>query len=509
MSEEATYNPDNPTGIYDPSQYSTAIQQHGIDIFGSGAAHGKAFKQSTDDIKNAGLRTGVTKDYYGNALPATAYEYVMQQLDAARKRGNVTTNTLRAIESGAKAYYTVDKGWDISGSMSADFNMANAINKMGSGTRQAGTGSNTNTTNTTNTTSTTTNTTNTNTSGATGGGGGNVGGSTGGVASKSAQQPTTTTPTNTPKEGWDYWINKATQAAKDYPYGVISWLQKHGSEYPAGLISVIQKRLNNSADTTKNKTESQPAAKPYSNEWLLATSSGSGSDPEGNMLPNNTQQTNAERVAKLGPGSATQDKARSEAIAAQKKAEEQAKQKKIEGIKKRINAGVANTNDYEYLYTLANEYSPNNETWAKKYISELLGGGGSHIDQIYKLGKDSVTQRNQDSLNKSAGTSTADTQRQQAVQKAQAQQKSVQYTKDQIKGGLDTVRNTYKSIKRDPKTGAPVAKSITQGQKDAAKILWHSALKGTTDASTAITNLRNAKLTQDEILLVQFIATKM
>lgn len=400
---EAAYNPENPTGIYDPSQYVQNIRNYN-GWQGSTTNRADSFTESLDPTKNAKLKPKYAenpKDQFGNPLPATAYEYIMQGLNKAKQNGNINKFTLRTIESGAKAYYALDPNYDISGSgiLNNDRWFAKVLGQNATGTQKT----NTQKTNTqsTNTQNTTTNTQNTNTN------------------TQQPQQPVTTTGGSNPGAGGVGTTTTTTQTQQ--------------SQQPV--------------DVTKGKTTSQPATKPYNNEWLLAVSSGSGSNSEGNMLPSNTQQTNAERVAEMGPGSATQDKARSEAIAAQKKEAEQAKQKKIEDIKKRINAGVANTNDYEYLYTLANEYSPNNETWAKKYISELLGGGGSHVDQIYKLGKDSITQRNQDSLNKSTGqASAADIGRRNAT--ASATNSSTQSTpQHQQKQQADAMQNVSPELK--------------------------------------------------------------
>ena len=194
---EAAYNPENPTGIYDPSQYVQNIRNYN-GWQGSTTNRADSFTESLDPTKNAKLKPKYAenpKDQFGNPLPATAYEYIMQGLNRAKQNGNINKFTLRTIESGAKAYYALDPKYDISGSgiLNNDRWLAKVLNQNATGTQKTTT-QNTNTQNTTTTTNTNTNTQ---------------------TQQPQPQQPATTTGKNNPGTGGGAGNNKAQDPTPD------------------------------------------------------------------------------------------------------------------------------------------------------------------------------------------------------------------------------------------------------------------------------------------------------
>lgn len=209
---EAAYNPENPTGIYDPSQYVQNIRNYN-GWQGSTTNRADSFTESLDPTKNAKLKPKYAEnptDQFGNPLPATAYEYIMQGLNKAKQNGNINKFTLRTIESGAKAYYALDPKYDISGSgiLNNDRWLAKVLNQNATGTQK------------TNTQKTTTQNTNTTTqtqqpqpqqpATTTGGNKPSTGGSAGGVKTQS-----TTTQTQQTVDERKQAMNNAEQAFID------------------------------------------------------------------------------------------------------------------------------------------------------------------------------------------------------------------------------------------------------------------------------------------------------
>lgn len=122
-------------GIYNPADY---INQIANKMNKQSMNRGDLFSKSLEVIKDAGRRTGFEQDTDGTPLPETAYEWVIQQINAARARGPVNEYTLKAIENGAKVRYNVPGNFNISGpsgiigflNRSTERNMAKAINSM-------------------------------------------------------------------------------------------------------------------------------------------------------------------------------------------------------------------------------------------------------------------------------------------------------------------------------------------------------------------------------------------
>lgn len=136
-----TTESNNPAdGIYNPADYISQItskmnEAGYTDAQGNKKSHGYGdkFSNNLDVAKNAGRRTGFEQDKDGTPLPETAYEWITQQLNAARARGPVSKYTLRAIENGAKVRYNVPSNFDISGKGwigNTDAAMARAMNSM-------------------------------------------------------------------------------------------------------------------------------------------------------------------------------------------------------------------------------------------------------------------------------------------------------------------------------------------------------------------------------------------
>lgn len=122
-------------GIYNPADYIGQIANKMND---QSRNRGDQFSKSIEVIKDAGRRTGFEQDTDGTPLPETAYDWVVQQVNAARARGPVSKYTLKAIENGAKVRYNVPSNFNISGPSgivgflngSTERNMAKAINSM-------------------------------------------------------------------------------------------------------------------------------------------------------------------------------------------------------------------------------------------------------------------------------------------------------------------------------------------------------------------------------------------
>ena len=119
----------SPTGISNPADF---ISKLGSEWDKQGNKHGTRFISNMQVAKNAGLKGGETKDQFGNELPKTAYEYINQRIEAARAKGTVSKQRLRAIQYEAQARYNLPKGFDISGKGSGnwDWAMAKQLNKM-------------------------------------------------------------------------------------------------------------------------------------------------------------------------------------------------------------------------------------------------------------------------------------------------------------------------------------------------------------------------------------------
>lgn len=131
---------DNPTGISNPADFigkiSNKWDEHGYTDNTTGERksynRGTKFNDNMQVAKEAGLKGNETKDQFGNPLPPTAYEYINQRLEAARAKGTVSKQRLRAIQYEAQARYNLPKNFDISGKGFGnwDSTMARQINKM-------------------------------------------------------------------------------------------------------------------------------------------------------------------------------------------------------------------------------------------------------------------------------------------------------------------------------------------------------------------------------------------
>ena len=128
-----TRNPAN--GIYNPADYISQITKVLDEQRLDGSMNrGNNFSSNLEIAKDAGRRTGFEQDKDGTPLPETAYEWIVQQMSAARARGPVSEYTLRAIENGAKVRYNLPTDFDISGkgffSGNTDRNLAKAMNSL-------------------------------------------------------------------------------------------------------------------------------------------------------------------------------------------------------------------------------------------------------------------------------------------------------------------------------------------------------------------------------------------
>lgn len=128
-------------GVYNPADYiGQTINKMNEASYVDGPlgekkshGYGDKFSKNLDVTKNAGRRTGFEKDTDGTPLPETAYEWITQQLNAARARGPVNKYTMRTIENGAKVRYNVPSDFDISGKGwfgNTDKAMAKAMNSI-------------------------------------------------------------------------------------------------------------------------------------------------------------------------------------------------------------------------------------------------------------------------------------------------------------------------------------------------------------------------------------------
>ena len=128
-----TNNPAN--GIYNPADYisqiTRALDEQRLD---GSMNRGNKFSSNLELAKDAGRRTGFEQDKDGTPLPETAYEWIVQQMSAARAKGPVSEYTLSAIENGAKVRYNLPTDFDISGkgffSGNTDKNLAKAMNSL-------------------------------------------------------------------------------------------------------------------------------------------------------------------------------------------------------------------------------------------------------------------------------------------------------------------------------------------------------------------------------------------
>ena len=132
---QTTENNKPADGIHNPADY---IGQIANKMNKQSMNRGDLLSKSLEVIKDAGRRTGFEQDTDGTPLPETAYDWVVQQINAARARGPVNKYTLKAIENGAKVRYNVPGNFNISGPSgivgflngSTERNMARAINSM-------------------------------------------------------------------------------------------------------------------------------------------------------------------------------------------------------------------------------------------------------------------------------------------------------------------------------------------------------------------------------------------
>lgn len=128
-----TSNPAN--GIHNPADYisqiTKALDEQRLD---GSMNRGNKFSSNLEIAKDAGRRTGFEQDKDGTPLPETAYEWILQQMTAARARGPVSKYTLDAIENGAKVRYNLPTDFDISGkgffSGNTNKNLAKAMNSL-------------------------------------------------------------------------------------------------------------------------------------------------------------------------------------------------------------------------------------------------------------------------------------------------------------------------------------------------------------------------------------------
>lgn len=127
--QENTSAANNPTGISNPADFISKI---GSEWDKQGNKQGARFISNMQVAKNAGLKGSETKDQFGNELPPTAYEYINQRIEAARAKGTVSKQRLRAIQYEAQARYNLPKGFDISGKGSGnwDWALAKQLNNM-------------------------------------------------------------------------------------------------------------------------------------------------------------------------------------------------------------------------------------------------------------------------------------------------------------------------------------------------------------------------------------------
>ena len=128
-----TSNPAN--GIYNPADYisqiTKALDEQRLD---GSMNRGNNFSSNLEIAKYAGRRTGFEQDKDGTPLPETAYEWIVQQMNASRAKGPVSEYTLSAIENGAKVRYNLPTDFDISGkgifSGNTNKNLAKAMNSL-------------------------------------------------------------------------------------------------------------------------------------------------------------------------------------------------------------------------------------------------------------------------------------------------------------------------------------------------------------------------------------------
>lgn len=126
-------NPAN--GIHNPADYisqiTKALDEQRLD---GSMNRGSKFSSNLEIAKDAGRRTGFEQDKDGTPLPETAYEWIIQQMNASRAKGPVSKYTLKAIENGAKVRYNLPTDFDISGkglfSGNTDKNLAKAMNSL-------------------------------------------------------------------------------------------------------------------------------------------------------------------------------------------------------------------------------------------------------------------------------------------------------------------------------------------------------------------------------------------
>ena len=122
-------------GIYNPADYinqiTKALDEQRLD---GSMNRGNKFSSNLEIAKYAGRRIGFEQDKDGTPLPETAYEWIVQQMNASRAKGPVSKYTLRAIENGAKVRYNLPTDFDISGkglfSGNTDKNLAKAMNSL-------------------------------------------------------------------------------------------------------------------------------------------------------------------------------------------------------------------------------------------------------------------------------------------------------------------------------------------------------------------------------------------
>lgn len=133
VQQSETSNPAN--GIYNPADYisqiTKALDEQRLD---GSMNRGNKFSSNLEIAKDAGRRTGFEQDKDGTPLPETAYDWIVQQMTAARAKGPVSEYTLKAIENGAKVRYNLPTDFDISGkgffSGNTDKNLAKAMNSL-------------------------------------------------------------------------------------------------------------------------------------------------------------------------------------------------------------------------------------------------------------------------------------------------------------------------------------------------------------------------------------------
>ena len=140
-NQAQTTESNNPAdGIHNPADYISQItskmnEASYTDEQGNKKSYGRGdkFSKNLDVAKNAGKIGNRTEDQFGNPLPDTAYEYIVQMLNSERAKGSVSKHTLRMIENEAKARYNLPSNFDISGKGwfgNTDAAMARAMNSM-------------------------------------------------------------------------------------------------------------------------------------------------------------------------------------------------------------------------------------------------------------------------------------------------------------------------------------------------------------------------------------------